>query len=136
MGIEAAFFGILTRDAESKVSAAGKPFLRIVGLRIGTGDGAQWISANVFDKDAIATAEKFVKSAAVYIEGRITLDKWKSQAGEDRSGLSCMSWYCRLSQIGRHKSKRTRHTQGEQTDARPLTLEGQAPADLDDEIPF
>jgi hypothetical protein len=25
MSIEAAFFGILTRDAESKVSAAGKP---------------------------------------------------------------------------------------------------------------
>jgi single-stranded DNA-binding protein len=133
MTIEAAFFGTLTRDAESKVSAAGKPFLRIIGVRSGDGDKAQWVSVTTFDRDAIATAEKFVKGAQVYVEGRITLDKWKSPAGDDRSGLSVMSWHCRLAQIGRRKTRRTRHTGGE----RASTTDAPAPSspDFGDEIP-
>lgn len=143
MPIEVALQGTLTRDAESKTSAAGKPFMRIIGIRVGDGDKAQWLSANVFDKDAIATADKFVKGAAVYVEGRLTLDKWKTTSGEDRSGLSIMSWFCRLSQIGRHKTKRPRS-------ASPSVAAGVAdfgagdasasPArtggDFDDEIPW
>jgi single-stranded DNA-binding protein len=154
MGIEAAFFGILTRDAESKVSGAGKPYLRIIGLRIGEGDKAQWASVTAFDKDAIATADKFVKGAAVYIEGRLTLDKWKTTGGEDRSGLSVMSWHCRLSQIGRNKQKRTRHTgspsvaagvadfgagQSGDASASPERIgadQAKPRADFDDDLPF
>ena len=140
MSIEAAFFGTLTRDAEAKTSSAGKPYLRIIGLRIGDGDKAQWASVTAFDKDAIATADKFVKGAAVYVEGRLTLDKWKTTGGEDRSGLSVMSWHCRLAQIGRHKSKRTRHTGAPSVAAGSADFGGgtsqAAPGELDDEIPF
>jgi single-stranded DNA-binding protein len=128
MSIEAAFFGTLTRDAEAKQSAAGKPYLRIIGLRIGDGDKAQWASVTAFDKDAIATAGKFAKGAAVYVEGRLTLDKWKATDGSDRSGLSVMSWHCRLAQIGRNKTKRTRHTTA------PSVAAGVA--DFDDEMPW
>jgi len=133
MSIEAAFFGILTRDAEAKISSAGKPYLRIIGLRIGDGDKVQWASVTAFDQDAIATADKFVKGTAVYVEGRLTLDKWTDHGGASRSGLSCMSWHCRLAQIGRHKTKRTRHTGGERTS----TTDAPAPStpDFDDEIP-
>jgi single-stranded DNA-binding protein len=141
MSIEAAFFGTLTRDAESKTSNAGKPYLRIIGLRIGEGDKAQWASVTAFDKDAIATTDKFVKGAAVYVEGRLTLDKWKTTDGEDRSGLSVMSWHCRLAQIGRNKTKRTRHTGSPSVAAGSANFGGggtsqAAPADFDDEMLF
>jgi single-strand DNA-binding protein len=140
MGIEAAFFGILTRDAEAKTSNAGKPYLRIIGLRIGEGDKAQWASVTAFDTDAIATADKFVKGAAVYVEGRLTLDKWKATDGSDRSGLSVMSWHCRLAQIGRHKTKRTRGTGGPSVAAGRTNFGGgttqAAAAEFDDEIPW
>ena len=39
MSIEAAFMGVLSRDAESKVSKSGKRYLSM-NLRCGDGDGA------------------------------------------------------------------------------------------------
>jgi single-stranded DNA-binding protein len=102
--IEAAFFGALGRDAEPKTSNNGKPYLRL-NIRIGDGEAAQWINATVFDASAIAVADKLVKGARVYCEGRLTLDEWTGPDGP-RHGLSIMSWHCRLSQIGRNKPVR------------------------------
>jgi single-stranded DNA-binding protein len=136
-GIEAAFFGALGRDAEPKVSGAGKPYLR-ANIRVGDGEAAQWVSVLAFDEKAIAAADNFVKGARVYVEGRMTLDKW-SKDGAERVGFSCMSWHCRLAQIGRNKTKRTRS-------AAPSVAAGSADfgggtsqagrGDMDDEIPF
>jgi hypothetical protein len=33
-------------------------------------------------------------------------DIWQQQDGKQRAGLSCMSWHCRVSAIGRGKPKR------------------------------
>jgi hypothetical protein len=57
--IECAFFGALGRDAERKTSASGKDYLRL-NVRVGDGDGAQWISVMVFDADAISVTDKMV----------------------------------------------------------------------------
>jgi single-stranded DNA-binding protein len=103
-GIEAAFFGVLGRDAESKVSGSGKHYLRL-NVRVGDGDQAQWISVMTFDQSAIDTADKLIKGTNAYIEGRLTASEWTGQDGAKRHGLSCMSWHCRLSQIGRNKVK-------------------------------
>jgi len=135
MSIQAAFAGILGKDAESKTSAKGKQYLRL-SVRVGEGDRAQWINLTTFDDRAIAEADKFVKGAVVYAEGRLTLDKWTTQEGAERHGLSVLSWHTRLAQIGRNKQRRTRHAGGERTEARPLVLEGQGPAELNDDIPF
>ncbi|HZR74556.1 single-stranded DNA-binding protein [Bradyrhizobium sp.] len=104
-GIEAAFFGALSRNAESKTSQAGKRYLRM-NVRIGDGDAVQWVNVTVFDPAAIEAADKLVKGARVYIEGRLSLDEWTAQDGAKRHGLSAASWHCRLSQIGRNKPKR------------------------------
>ena len=133
MSIEAAFFGSLGRDAESKTSKTGKPYLR-AGVRVGDGEGAQWVNVTAFDPDAIATADKFGKGARIYVEGRLTLDQWTAPDGSKRAGLSCMSWHCRLAQIGRNKQKRTRHTGGEPTSNEAASA--QAAGDLNDEIGF
>jgi single-stranded DNA-binding protein len=103
--IEAAMFGVLGKDAEAKTSESGKNYLRL-NLRVGDGQGAQWVNATTFDPDAFATADKMVKGARVYIEGKLSLDEWTGHDGTKRHGLSLMSGHCRLSQIGRNKPPR------------------------------
>jgi single-stranded DNA-binding protein len=131
MSIEAAFLGSLVRDAELKTSKAGKSYLR-ASVRVGEGKAVQWINVTTFDESAIEAADKFLKSARVYVEGRLSLDEWKAQDGTKRSGLSCLSWHCRLAEIGRNKPKRKRgniaQANGQATPS--------AGADLNDEIPF
>jgi single-stranded DNA-binding protein len=129
-GIEAAFFGALGRDAEPKVSAAGKNYLR-ANVRVGDGDAAQWISVLAFDAAAIEAADKFLKGARVYVEGRLTLGEYTAGDGSKRASLSCMSWHCRLAQIGRNKPKR-KSGDGQSTGRAAPAQDG----DFGDEIPF
>jgi single-stranded DNA-binding protein len=126
-GIEAAFFGALSRDAAVRTSKAGKPYLRL-NLRVGADDAAQWVNATVFDSTAIEAVDKLVKGTRVYVEGRLTLDEWTGQDGAKRYGLSIVAWHCRVAQIGRNRPKREQPTSA----AAPY-----APANaLDDDIPF
>jgi single-stranded DNA-binding protein len=107
-GIEVAFFGALARDAEAKVSKSGKNYVRFTA-RVGDGDAVTWISVMAFDEKATAQVDKFVKGARVYVEGGgLKIDEWTGADGAKRHGLSCMSWHCRLSEIGRNKPKRER----------------------------
>ena len=66
---------------------------------------AQWLGALAFDPEAIVIADRFVRGACVYVEGRLSTNEWTGQDGEKRLGLSVMSWHCRLAQIGRQKVK-------------------------------
>ena len=102
--IEAAFFGSLGRDAEQRASKPGRPYL-LLNVRVGEGDGAQWVNVRCFDKDAVEIADKFVKGARVYVEGKLSLSEWTNADGMVKTGLSVMSWYCRLAQIGRQKMR-------------------------------
>ena len=151
MSIEAALFGMLGKNAETKTSAAGKPYLRL-NIRTGVGDAPQWLSAMCFDADAIALADKMVKGARVYIEGTIKLDEWTGQDGAKRHGLSLLSWHCRLSQIGRNRPRRpvgaredrpkaaaTGRARADASDYAPIGAEARPPKGhpaFDDDIPF
>jgi hypothetical protein len=106
-GIECAFLGTLSRDAEAKVSKAGKQYLSM-NMRIGDGD-AQWISVRLFGECATDLMSKaLLKGTAVYIEGSFRLDTWEGADGSKKSGLSCMSWFARPAAIGDRKPKRER----------------------------
>jgi single-stranded DNA-binding protein len=121
-GIECAFFGSLTRDAEAKTSKGGKSYLRM-NVRVETGDAAQFVGVTCFDEKAIALVDKLVKGARVYIEGGgLRLDEWAGQDGVMRRGLSCMSWHCRLAEIGKNKPRRPQPTTEKQSDAAPNTF--------------
>lgn len=102
MSIEAAFFGTLGRDAERKRSGAGKEYLRL-NVRVCDGADQQWISAMVFDEDALAGSDKMTKGVRVYLEGRLSVSEWTGTDGAKRLGLSVLSWHCRLAHIGRLK---------------------------------
>jgi single-stranded DNA-binding protein len=72
--IDCAFFGFLAADAETKVSKAGKTWVR---LRVGVGkdDDLQWVSVAVFGR-AAEVAAKLNKGDRVYGEGSIKIDTW------------------------------------------------------------
>jgi single-stranded DNA-binding protein len=132
--IEAAFFGALGGDAEKKISKTGKPYLRM-NIRVGADrDSAQWVSVLAFDAKAIEQADKFLKGARVYVEGKLHLDEWTNAEGVKRFGLSVMSWHCRLSEIGRNKSKRAAAS-GDKEQLAPKAATS-ANDFHDDEIPF
>jgi single-stranded DNA-binding protein len=132
MSIECAFFGSLARDAEIKTSKNGKTYIR-ANIRVENGETAQFINTMVFDADAVAGADKLVKGARVYIEGKLSLDEWVGSDGQKRTGLSCMSWHCRLAQIGRNKPRK--QTSDREATA-PYAQGGNGPAFYDDNIPF
>jgi single-strand DNA-binding protein len=94
MTMECAFLGTLGRDAELKTSQAGKPYLRL-SVRVGNDDGAQWVSVLAFDSTAVELADRFVKSARIYVEGRLSLNEWTNADGVVKTGLSVMSWHSR-----------------------------------------
>jgi len=131
MSIEAALFGTLGRDCERKTSKNGKPYLRL-NIACESGDATQWISAMVFDERAIAVADKLVKGARVYVEGRLSLNEWTTSDGERRVGLNIMSWHCRLAAIGRNKIKSEKPKERE-FGTPPSANNGIV---FDDEIPF
>jgi single-stranded DNA-binding protein len=145
MTIEVALFGVLGRDAESKISKSGTPYLRL-NIRSGDGDAAQWISAMTFDPEAIALAAKFIKGARVYLEGTLKLNAWTGADGVQRHGLSAISWHCKLAAIGRNRPKREsaddrdeRKPEQPSHDAasdRQQRVRGMADRALDDSIPF
>lgn len=136
--LECAFFGTLGRDAERKTSQAGKAYLRL-NIRVGDDDAAQWVSVLAFDERAIVVADKFIKGARVYVEGRLSTNEWTGQDGEKRLRLSVMSWHCRLAQIGRNKPKREHETSVAGGYVSPRSAPaGRLPGtgDFNDKIPF
>jgi single-stranded DNA-binding protein len=100
--IEAAFMGSVVRDAEAKVSKAGKSYLRFTA-RVGDGDQAQFVSVMYFGPDAAEL--NMAQGTRVYVEGSLRLDKWEKD-GQPRTGLSIMSFHCRVAAIGRNRPAR------------------------------
>jgi single-stranded DNA-binding protein len=127
-GIEAAFFGVLGRDAEAKTSKAGRQYLRL-SLRVGDGESAQWVSVMAFDPAVIEVAAQMVKGARVYCEGSLRLDNLTAQDGTEKHTLSAMSFFCRLAEIGRNKPRRERAED-------PEASAPAGPGFHDDPIPF
>jgi single-stranded DNA-binding protein len=103
--IDCAFYGFLAADAETKVSKAGKPWVR---MRVGVGkdDDLQWISVAVFGL-AAEVAAKLKKGDRCYVEGSIKIDTWTGNDGIERYGLSVASFKVeRTHNIGRNRPER------------------------------
>jgi single-stranded DNA-binding protein len=129
VSLECAFMGTIARDAEAKISKSGKSYLRFT-IRAGDGDAAQWVSVMYFGADAAELVTRMVKGTRVYTEGALRLDTWE-QDGKPRSGLSVMSWHCRISEIGRNRPKRHRKPA-----APPAASQRRADDFYSDPVPF
>lgn len=136
MSLEIALFGNLNRDGEQRTSRNGKPYL-LLSITTGRDDNAQRVGVLSFDPDALAQADKFLRDARVYVEGRLTAKIWTDSQGQPRVDLSVMSWHCRLAQIGRNKPKREHETSVAGGYHSPrYAPAGRLPGELNDEIPF
>src|SRR5262245_47475640 len=108
VSIEAAFLGVLTRDAEVRVSKTDKKFLQF-NVRVGTdGERAQWVNVVSFDAAARELAGKMTKDTRVYTEGRLSLSEWTGKDGTARQGLSVIASHIRVAEIGEAKPKRSK----------------------------
>jgi single-stranded DNA-binding protein len=101
--LEVAFFGAVARDAELKTSKAGKAYLRFT-CRVGENDPS-WVSTMYFGDDAPELGPRLTRGVRCYVEGSLKLDRWDKE-GVSQSGLSCMSFHCRVAAIGRRKPTR------------------------------
>jgi single-stranded DNA-binding protein len=104
-GIECAFFGALTRDADHRTSKNGKPFT-LLNVVVGDGDGRQFVSAIVFGEAAIKVAT-LEKSRRVYVEGKVEINEWTGSDGVKRSSLKVTSFNAmEVSKIGRRRERK------------------------------
>jgi single-strand DNA-binding protein len=102
-GIETAFIGRVGKEPELKTSAAGKAWTSFTAC-VGDGDEAQWVRIAVFGECAEHLAGHLLKGDRVYVEGRLKVDTWTAQNGQQRTGLSVAAWKAdKLGQIGRNK---------------------------------
>ena len=78
MTIDCALYGFLAADADSRVSKAGKPWVR---LRVGVckDHDMQWVSVSCFGR-AAETAAALKKGDRIYCEGSIRIDSWRGNA--------------------------------------------------------
>jgi single-stranded DNA-binding protein len=129
-GIECAFFGALTKDADQRTSKTGKPFT-LLNVVVGDGDGRQFVSVIVFGDAAIKVAS-LEKGRRVYIEGKVEINEWTGQDGVKRSGLKVASFNAmEVSKIGRRRERK-----GAEKPADNAALVAAGPDDFyNDEIP-
>jgi single-stranded DNA-binding protein len=122
--IDCAFYAFLAADAETKVSKAGKPWVR---LRVGVGkdDDLQWISVAVFGQAAEVEA-KLKKGDRCYVEGSIKIDTWTGNDGTERHCLSVASFRVeKTHNIGRNRLQRSDSVaDGNGSDRRELATTG------------
>jgi single-stranded DNA-binding protein len=130
-GIECAFFGALTKDADHRTSKNGKPFT-LLNVLVGDGDGRQFVSAIVFGDSAtkVATIEK---GRRVYIEGKIEISEWTDRDGNKKASLKVASFHAaEVSKIGRRRERKA----GDTEKLGSASVASDTVRDLNDEIPF
>jgi single-stranded DNA-binding protein len=135
--IDCAFHGVLGKDPERKVSQGGRAYLRL-SVRVGAGDGAQWVDVLAFsDVDELAAA--LHKDSKVYVEGQISAKAFIDQRTHaPRASLSVMSWHV----VETHRIGRNRRPRSDRSAAQAPPAQNEAPTapaaprELDDAIPF
>src|ERR1700680_748143 len=104
-GIEAAFFGALTKDADHRTSKAGNPFT-LLNVIVGDGDGRQFVSCIVFG-EAAAKVAALEKGRRVYVEGKIEISEWTDRDGNKKASLKVVSFNAmEVSKIGRRRERK------------------------------
>jgi single-stranded DNA-binding protein len=104
--IEACFTARVTSDPESRMSQAGKAWMKF-SAAIGEGETTQYCGVAVFGDVAAKISGHIAKGSKIYAEGRLKLDRWQKD-GVEKSGLSLSAWRCDLmAQIGKNKPPKT-----------------------------
>ena len=133
--IEAAFIGVLGRDAELKYSKTGTPLINVsVAISQRESDEPAWVTCAVFGDQAVELEHRLKKGTKCYFEGNLKQSHWIDKNGEQRIGLDLAAHTCQpIGQIGRKKPKRLESVTEAHTAAQ---ISEQCHAPFDDEIPL
>ncbi|MBI4497073.1 MAG: single-stranded DNA-binding protein [Chloroflexi bacterium] len=96
MGIAVATELRLAGDAELRFLQDGRPILAFRGaVDTGTKDRPQteWLKVTVFGERAEALSEeaRLKKGTLAYVEGRLKVNRWQGQGGDERWGLEVVA---------------------------------------------
>ena len=131
--------GHLGRDPELRYTSSGTPvcsFSLAVSRRSGGRDGQQqqdetdWFRITAWERLAEICANYLTKGQQVYIEGRIRLDTWTGQDGQERSNLAVTAYQMQM--LG---SRRDQGMSGEAMEEAGAPAEAEETIDPDD-LPF
>ena len=130
--------GHLGRDPELRYTASGTPvcsFSMAVSRRWTGRDGQQqdeteWFRITAWEKLAEICANYLTKGQQVYIEGRIKLDTWTGQDGQERSNLAVT--VLEMQMLG---SRRDQGMSGDSVEEAGAPVEAEETIDPDD-LPF
>lgn len=128
-GIECAFPATVTRDAEIKTTASGRPFLKL-GVSTGRDEKQQYVSVLAWRDTFTDLATALVKGTRLYVEGKLELRVWNGEASLSVSASVIQP----LGLIGAKKPKAPRKAGGK------AKVDSQAPIEtarpFDDALPF
>lgn len=130
--------GHLGRDPELRYTSSGTPvcdFSVAVSRRWNTRDGQQqdeteWFRITAWNRLAETCANYLTKGQQVYIEGRIKLDRWTGQDGQERANLAVTAFEMQM--LG---SRRDQGMSSESMDDGGAPAEAEETIDPDD-LPF
>jgi single-strand DNA-binding protein len=132
-GIECAFFGALTKDADHRTGKNGKLFT-LLNVVVGDGEARQFVNTVVFG-DAAGDVATLEKGRRVYVEGKIEINQWTGNDGVKRARFKVVSFNAReVSKIGRRREAKLKSSSSARTNS-ATTPNG--PDDFyNDEVPF
>ena len=85
--IRAIVSGVLTRQAEERLSKTGRPYLKAT-VRDGSGDGARWVVAFVFNDAVREAISGMAAGEAIAVAGEIDAEIFTPEAGPARISWS------------------------------------------------
>lgn len=84
--------GNLTGDPETKTIGQDKKVCKFcIAINNRVNDSVTFIDVETWNKSADNCGRFLSKGRKILIEGRLQLNKWKSQSGENRSKLFCVA---------------------------------------------
>jgi single-strand DNA-binding protein len=139
--------GNLTRDPEVRTTTTGLKIAKLglaVNRRFRTRDNEQreettFVDIDAFGQDAETLERYCQKGSPLFVEGRLRLDQWQSNTGENRSKLTVVLE--RFQFIGGRDSGQSQESSGSyQAPATPSTQASHPPEEKDsfedDNVPF
>jgi single-strand DNA-binding protein len=111
-GMTAAFTGHVGSEPETRYTSTGKSMLTFsvvvdensTATEAKPAPAPQWVKVTAWEDKATELDGQLSKGCAVYVEGRLKLDRWTAQDGQQRFGLSLSAWTVQpMGQIGKRR---------------------------------
>ena len=132
--------GRLGKDPEARFSSAGNAitsFSIACGWKSGEKEGTEWVNVTAFGKLAEICGEYLKKGKQVFVQGRLTTDKYTDKQGVERYSTKVIA--DKMQMLGGNdaaRSGQSERPQRQESQREASFADSPAPGFVDDEIPF